>query len=212
MKVAIVANGPSLRRVQIPRMPGVLVIAVNGAIEWCDAADWFFSLDPSRYVRGLVNRPRPGVRYFMAVPEDYGTPSAKSPAHRVTRLSHVTYLRRVTGNGVRGSRLGLSEDPAAISTGNSAYGALGLAYHQRPEKIALFGVDATARGYAYAPGRPRWSLAHLPELFASALPQLRGIEVINGSPRSLVNCFPRVTPEEALAWLAEPDEINEVPG
>lgn len=184
-------------------MPGVLVIAVNGAIEWCAAADWFFSLDPSAYVCGLVARPRDGVKYHMAVPDSYGTRLAPLKRHRAPRLEHVTYLRRLTGNGVRGARPGLSEDPGAINTGNSAYGALGLAYHQRPDRIAMLGVDGTNHSYAYLPGRPGWSLTHLPGLFASALPQLAGIEVINGSPESRVDCFPRVSPEAALAWLTE---------
>lgn len=203
LRVAIVASGPSMRGVKIPRLPGVLVIAVNGAIEWCKTADWFFSLDPSPYVRGLVSSPRPGVRYWMAVPDEYGNPRASRAAHRWPRLEHVTYLRRLTGDGVRGSCFGLSEDPGAINTGNSAYGALGLAYHQRPERIALFGVDATQSGYAYLPGQPRWSLAHLPALFESAVPQLAGIEVVNGSARSRVDCFPRVSPQAAIAWLTE---------
>jgi len=184
-------------------MPGVLVIAVNGAIEWCDAADWFFSLDPSIYVCGLVQRPRTGVKYHMAVPDTFGTRRAPLRRHQAPRLVHVTYLRRLTGKGVRGARPRLSEDSGAIHTGNSAYGALGLAYHQRPARIALLGVDGTNSGYAYLPGRQGGSLGHMPALFASAVPQLAGIEVINGSPASRVDCFPRVSPEAALAWITE---------
>ena len=101
-------------------------------------------------------------------------------------------------------RCALSEDPGAIHTGNSGWGALGLAYHMRPRKVALLGVDANGAGHAYAdiPQRPG-ELDHLPLLFVSACGQLeaRGIQVRNGSPESNVTCWPRVEANAALRWL-----------
>lgn len=96
---------------------------------------------------------------------------------------------------------GLSEDPGTINTGNSGFGGLGLAYHMRPHKVALLGVDGRKERRVDG-GMPR-SLDHLPALFESAVPQLRsaGIEVANGSPDSEVDCFPRMTPREAVQWL-----------
>jgi len=90
--------------------------------------------------------------------------------------------------------------------GNSAFGALGIAYLMGARRIAIIGLDATRETYARGVGRPRGGIDHVPGLFATALPQLerRGAEVMNGSPHSRVVCFPRCTPEQALEWISEP--------
>jgi len=202
--VLIVATGPSVEGVDLSRIPPrVLVVAVNGAIQWLPRADVWFSLDPSATVRALAATPRPGVRYVMAVPDDYGTPVARLRGHREPREPHVTYLRRVNGDGPWNARATLSEDTSAIHTGNSAWGALGYAYHLRPGKVGLLGVDGTSERYAYDTGAPRNQFDHLPDLFASAVPQLAaaGVRVRNGSPASCVTCFPRVSPSALLRWL-----------
>ena len=204
-RILIVASGPSVQGVDLTAVPPrVHVIAVNGAIEWCPVVDSFFSLDPSPYVRRLVRTPRPGVHYYMAVPDSYGERDAPCISHRDAPDAHITYLRRLVGGGYLSARNALSEDPGAIHTGNSGWGALGLAYHMRPRKVALLGVDANGAGHAYVdiPQRPG-ELDHLPLLFASACDQLeaRGIQVRNGSPESNVTCWPRVDANAALRWL-----------
>lgn len=205
LRCLIVASGPSVEGVYIPDLPGVHIIAVNGAVEWLPRVDSFFSLDPGRRVQQLCRDRREGTRYYLAVPDDFGTYRAKAPVHRNPRIDGVTYLRRVTGDGYKGCAYGLSEDLCEINTGNSAYGALGLAYLMGATHIALLGVDATDSGYAYNHGGPAWSLSHVPGLFATAIPQLerRGIMVVNGSSNSNVRCFPRCTPEEAIRWIDE---------
>lgn len=203
-RVLIVAAGPSVEGVDLSMVPPrVTVIAVNGAIRFTPKVDVWFTLDPSTPNRALLRERRPGVRYVMAVPDDYGSPGAAVQAHRAPRDPGVTYLRRVSGDGPWSARPGLVEDRGAIHTGNSAWGALGYAYHLRPGKIGLLGVDGTSGGYAYLSGAPRPQFDHLPDLFASALPQLQaaGVSVRNGSPESRVVCFPRVTPSALLRWL-----------
>jgi len=112
-------------------------------------------------------------------------------------------------NGIHGctgtlsGKRGLSEDPTKIHTGNSAYGALGLAYHLGFEKLVFIGLDA---GGDHCDGTQQImkdvAFAHLNELFTSALPQVEG-RVVNASPNSTVDCFPRMTHEEAIKWLME---------
>lgn len=204
-RIVIVASGPSVQGVDLTGISSdVHVIVVNGAIEWCPRVNSFFSLDPSPYVRRLVRLRRPGVRYYMAVPDSYGERDAPCSSHRDRPDDHVMYLRRLVGGGYLSARNALSEDPGAIHTGNSGWGALGLAYHMHPRKVALLGVDANNAGHAYAdiPQRPG-ELDHLPALFASACGQLeaRGIQVRNGSPESRVTCFTRVDPSAALRWV-----------
>lgn len=70
-------------------------------------------------------------------------------------------------------------------------------------RIAFLGLDGTPEPGFPGAHRPR-GLDHLPELFASALPQLikRGVTVCNGNPKSRITCFPRVAAAAALSWIA----------
>lgn len=209
-RVLVVASGPSAEGMDLclaaeARRAGVYVLAVNGAGLWVPAADGWFTLDPDeRALRVLALRPGT-YDNFVAVPDDYGASDARVRYHRDRVLpAFVHRLRRVSGDGPLSCRYGLSEDRAAVHTGNSAYGALGVAYHMRPDRVGLIGVDARAAlGYAYAKGRPRTRLDHVPRLFASAAPQLaaRGIDVMNGSPGSAVACFRAAPPDDVLRWL-----------
>lgn len=198
-RVAIVASGPSARGFEAP--PGVTVIAVNGAIEWVDRADYWFTLDPGARNRVRMLGQRPEVTYLAAVPETFGTPEACYPGMRQPAPEGVRYLRRIAGPGILGSMPRLSRDPARIHTGNSGYGALGVAYLFRPKRIGLFGIDAS-RAHRVEGGRPS-RLDHLPALFASARPQLvaAGIKVIDASPHGHLRCFQKMTAEAALEWL-----------
>ncbi len=192
-RVAVVGSGPSLRDIapnEIVRC-GATVIAVNGAIDWLGSAHYWFTLDPSQVNMVRMRNPVEGCQYV-----------ACGPGH-IRFPMWVKRLSRITGDQWGKARApgGLSEDPAAINTGNSGFGALNLAYHMRPKKVALLGVDGR-QVRRIDGGMPR-TLAHLPELFASAAPQLRaaGVQVANGSPDSEVTCFPRMSPREALQWL-----------
>lgn len=196
MNAVIVASGPSAEGFVPP--DDVIVIAVNGAIDWLPRADAWFTLDPSmaNMVR-MHGRPKPGVAYAAAVPESVPLPD------------HVQRLRRIASNAPvpvdpqtpeewfdRWSCVpGLSEERGAIHTGNSAYGALGWAYHMGVRRAALVGVDATDEPRIEG-GRPN-NLSHLPLLFASALGQI-----------DVVSCgrmggIPQMTVEEGMAWLME---------
>ena len=93
--------------------------------------------------------------------------------------------------------------PDRLHTGNSAWGALGLAFLLESKKVVLCGVDGTREKYAHMDYKPESSFHHLPGLFASAVPQLaaRKMQVVNGSPQSIVDCFPRVSPMSAIHWI-----------
>lgn len=186
------------------------IIAVNRIVKWLPICHAFFTLDPDPYVLPILNVPKNDIVYWAAVPGDYGTPNARIMYHRVTRVhDHVNFLHRLAGNGPLHSHPTLSESPDSIHTGNSLYGALGLAYHMRPERIGFWGLDATAEDYAYGAGKPRGSLLHLPELFASSMAQLanRRISVLNGSKTSRVSCFPKATPDAVLEFLSQKSQV-----
>lgn len=204
--VAIVATGPSARGVGYHLFaPHVHVIAVKGSIHDLPRADSWFTVDANdRTRKHHMQKRREGTHYYAAVPPDYGSPNALVPWHRRPAEPDVHFLRRIQGETRKCNVFGLSEDPTSIHTGNSAWGALGLAYHMRPRRIALFGVDGSQSVYGLGgAGRPRGWLGHLPDLFASAMPQLgmRRMEVRNGSLRSNVTCFPRLHWGETIKWL-----------
>jgi len=195
--VLIVADGPSatvMRTMYVPQE--IYVIGVNGAVQWLPRVDAFFTLDPSERNRWLMQNQRPGVRYFAAVPSDYGTAEAASPAHGPPKERNVTFLRRVTAGGVMGSAEGMSNDQAAIHSGNSAWGALGIAHHMQAKRIGIVGVDGNQEPRVSG-GRPN-NLDHLPWLFST---YDGPAEVRNGSPRSAVQCFTKHSAAEVVQWL-----------
>lgn len=214
-RVLIVCNGPSAERMRDDKSRWAAlssrchVIVVNGAVNWFPVSHSFFSLDPSEHVRGLIRHRRPHLTYYMAVPTDYGTRTARLKGHREPAEVWVNYLVRHEGSGFRGARLGLSDVRTHISTGNSGYGALGLAYLMHARKIAFIGLDANGDRYAFNRSDseivPRPPFDHLPMLFASAVPQLdaEGTQVVNGSPESAIDCWPRMMPSAAINWLLE---------
>lgn len=168
-KAVIVASGPSARGFVPP--DEVTVIAVNGAIEWLSRADYFFTLDPSPENRRRLTCQRAGVAYCAAGPVGHapGVRRFQRIARRgqepQERYSPAWWLWRWSAVA------GLSENARQIHTGNSAYGALGLAWHLGFTDVALMGVDGTEE--ARIEGGQPGNLSHLPLLFASALPQIR---------------------------------------
>lgn len=180
-RAIIVASGPSAVGFVPPE--NIPIIAVNGAIEWVSRADYFFTLDLSHVNRKRIFQKRHGVKYFYAA-SDHEIPG-------------VNYLYRVAYRGEEPSDrftpewwlwrwscvLGLSDNKSTIHTGNSAYGALGLAYHLGFTDVAMVGVDGS-NACRIEGGRPN-NLTHLPLLFASALNQIRVVSCgeLTGIPR-----------------------------
>jgi hypothetical protein len=171
----------------------VVVIAVNGAIEWLPRADYWFTLDPSPINMERMNNPRAGVTYCAALNE---------PAPLWVRR-----FERVAGRGQEPSTgtpewwlwrwsavKTISTTPGKIHTGNSAWGALGLAYHLGAERVALVGVDAS--GEDRIEGGKCRNLSHLPSLFESAMPQIKMVNC--GHMNSMV---PKMTIDEGMQWL-----------
>lgn len=215
--VIIVGGGPSATMFR-HTYPSVPVIAVNAAVAWSRRADFFFTLDPSPANRRLMREQRPDCAYYAAVPDDYGSPSAAHSGMRAPAEKGVTFLHRLTKEwtspldvyaiancggdpGARWSacdRLATRRD--SIHTGNSAYGALGLAFHMMPRRIALY-VDATQE--TRVDGGTPGPLNHLPYLFLSAIPQLEeaGIDVRVPTRSNLIG-FPKHTEQELLSWIS----------
>lgn len=193
-RVIVLASGPSVLSVKPEQVKnaGAVVISVNTAIEWVGWSRYWFTLDPMCLPKRIWSNRVEGCKYVLCGPNDFDHPK------------WCTRLDRVAGNmfGKLRAKPGLSDDAQAVHTGNSAYGALGVAYHMRPKKILLLGVDANdSTKIDGSASKPGW-LDHLPKLFASALPQLSSIEVVNGSPHSAIDCFNKMTPSQGLEWIS----------
>ena len=195
--IAIIAPGPSFRLANFVSLKKhVHIIAVKGAIHGLRRADSWITVDANRRTRQTMMDPfcrKAGTRYYAAVPEDFGQPDARLLWHRAPPEPDIHWLRCISG-------IGLSYDKSVLHTGNSAFAALGLAFHMGASRVALFGVDGTQGQYGIGLGRPRGSLAHLPALFSSAATQLNqaGILVKNAG---YLPVFDRVSTHEAIAWL-----------
>lgn len=167
-RAIIVGSGPSARGFEPP--DNVTVIAVNGAIDRLSCADYFFTLDPSQVNLKRMQNRRKGVKYCAAGLSEpiRGVKRYERIARRgvepVDKNSPEWWLWRWSGVP------GLSTKKTQIHTGNSAYGALGLALHLGFTDVALVGVDATTEERIEG-GLPN-NLSHLPLLFASALHQI----------------------------------------
>lgn len=201
MNVAIVGGGPSLRGVDLSGLKGrCAVIGVNRTAEilsWVDACVTIDTLT-------LLPKFGLGEAYkgpiIAGVPDDYGSPYAEKSCDRVPRRSDIIYWRRV-------DRCGLPvEDKTLHGGADSGYGALCYAWSMRPRRIVLFGCDMTfGQGHWYRQEETdchsRHRLKEIIDRWRSSRQQLSnaGIEVINASPDSRIDWWPRVAPQEGMA-------------
>lgn len=208
-KVIIVGGGESLRGFDFNRLKNFdgAIIAVNHSIEHMDRADFWITVDPmfqGKPQSPMLNRKK-GCKYYCAYPDLEKTPN-DAPFYQEVKGVH--YLERIVPeNGV----YSLQTDKGKITTGDSCFGALGLAFHMNPKLIVMLGVDLYGDGHWYdttslynAHKVPAADFEaykkRLQEYYVEAKKQLdeKGIKVINGSMNSLVTCFRRTTPELAV--------------
>lgn len=199
--IIIVGSGPSIKNFK--PMPNWKTIAVNNSISLRGFnPNYWFTLDPSQANRNLMMNKVPRCYYYAAVPPEYGSPNAPIKLFRLRPPGRIHYLERVADtNNKLGINYGLSDDTCQINTGNSAYGALGLAYLMNAKNIILIGVDGTNEPKFY--GKKCNDLSHMSDLFASAIPQLeeKGIRVVNCSMNSAIDCFEKMDYNVAVKEL-----------
>lgn len=213
-KYLIIGTGPSVKDLTIndfENIPNdIIIVSVNSSILFLPKADIWFTLDDSfrnlRYAGIAKERSIPVV---MALS---GNKAAKRiPYFHLRRKMNPVDPKLMYHNNCQtakdwyarwGCVDGLSETRNVIHTGNSLYGALNLVYFDKPEKIGILGLDGSQDRSVGGGHKPN-NLSHLPLLFDSAAPQLNkaNIEVMNGSPNSIVKTFSRNTPRKMLQWL-----------
>lgn len=207
--IIIVGSGSSLKGFNFNKLRGLgHIITINDSAKHVNDADSWFTLDPWG-LAGPQLPPQKNIKLYAAVPQDYGRYDARSKDHRrpipLHIASRITFLHRIISsnkasvNSEHQYTLKLCEDKRCISTGNSGYGALNLAYHMEPKNILILGIDGTI-GYFYESKKTNRPLNFLNTLFKSTVDQLQknNIKVINGSKESIVTPFPRYTPDESV--------------
>lgn len=196
-RFVIVASGPSAKGFIPP--DDVTVICVNQSIDFIPRCDHWFTLDPSPANIETMKKRVNGVKYWCAfdgnrrgIPEHVNKLKRVSQIHRRPRVNigaewNIYRLQ---------CRLGLDTRKGHISTGNSAWGALGLAYHLGAKKVALVGVDASSD--KKIDGKYcRTDMDHLPILFSSAKDQID--MVCCGKMKA--DGIPNMTIDEGMEWL-----------
>lgn len=199
--VLILASGPSLLSL-LPairlRPEGVHAVAVNStgipttddygrvipaAAPW---ADMLYAADSSwwsRYQQEALSFP--GLKV-----------TASDNAFPATKYLHPTGTE------------GFDPHPGFIRTGgNSAYQAMHIAAQAGASRILLCGVDLHSNGGIHHHGRHPYPLRNPAESefilmrnrFKTFPAKELGIEVLNCSPGSMLECFPKVEIEEALS-------------
>jgi len=221
-KIIIIGGGESLIGFDFEQLNDFdgAIITVNNVIFHLPRADYWITVDPmdkeGNPQRGMREQFE-GTYYYCAFPD-----LERRPWHNkfYKMVENVHYLERIVpGNNESNYGMNqkdgyeLQEDKRKITTGDSIYGALGLAYHFGAKKIVMLGVDGYGYGHWYDKNSPYNAhgikdfenkyLNNIPRIYRQSVQQFnnRGCEVINGSQESKVDCFKRTTPQEAISLV-----------
>jgi hypothetical protein len=199
--VVLVGGGPSLKGVNLRKLRGrAHVVAVKGCMFDLPWADCGFILDLPRIREWQGRMHDLEMPIYLVVPDElpYQTPD----------IPTGIWMRRDPNNNT------FSSDPFRIATGGSSgFGAMNLAYLKRARRIILLGYDYTFSAKAdmhhnechYVNKRRQrkryWQNWARNFEAARRYCDKSNIEVINGSPESVIDVFPKCTPEEAMQHL-----------
>ncbi len=207
-KVLIIGGGESLIGFDwklLNSWDGV-VIAINNSVFHLPRVDYWMTVDPmcEGKPQRAMREQKEGVYYYCAFPDRSKIPDGDT----YRTVEGVHYLERVVPETYE-----LQEDKSKITTGDSVYGALGLAYHFEASKIVMLGVDVNGGfGHWYDTTEPynrAWGdkfaayQSNLPKIYAQSVAQFnaRDTKVINGCLNSGIDCFDRMKPEEAILYF-----------
>lgn len=218
--VVILGGGPSLTLEQVEiacgarQEGGCSVVAVNDAYLVAPWADALYAADSHWWRDHAAGIAKPAISLtaeqvherfnaFAGVRCSIQNSGANITDERVHIVRNLTHPRH--GNA-------LSDDPQYLATGrNSCYQALNLAILAGAKTVILLGCD----GRPAADGRTHFSGGHrrpTPEAayaeyrraWSEAVPAIKaaGVRVLNCSPNSAVDAFPKMALEDALCAIA----------
>lgn len=183
----ILGGGPSLAAVDVARLQGQHVIAINNA-----------AIDLAPWAEVMWWTDRQWLEWNLGdIPKHAGSLKVAriAPDGKVPFAVHVVRHER---------HKPLSRDPSAVAGYCGGGGCINLAYHFGAARIVLFGFDMRPVGHWHdrhlKPTRDHmYAERYIPALRRMA-PELtaEGVEVLNASPGSALDCWPIVEPSEVL--------------
>jgi len=194
--VVLIGGGPSLTPEQVEKCRGkATVIAINSAVFLAPWADALYFCDEQWY------------RWHEQTVKNFkGLKVTLENRKLAAELPGLVCMRQ--DGGKDGEPGGLCEAKDGLRTGlNSGYQAINLAVHWGARRIVLLGYDMKPA----LNGRMHWHtehpvptpkdapLAFLPHFDTLLEPLARlGVQVLNATPGSALEAFPKVSLEEAL--------------
>lgn len=200
---AIIASGPSAKKANIEALRGraVIIAIKENAHELCTWADVCYGCDAAWWTFRI------GLRNFKGLKVAWSGANVRYPD--VHSIDVDTSQDRIFPPERRQYRMVFDRPGVVGGGGNSGYQALNLAVQFGTKRILLIGFDMHDRGGTHWYGRNSWYNANNPDevafrrwinSFERAVPDLetQGVEVINTTPHTALNCFRRGTIEAAL--------------
>lgn len=200
---AIIASGPSTKGSGFEKLRGRMpVIAIKeNAYEICPWADVAYGCDLAWWIhrRGLQAFKGLKIGWDAKIPQYFPDVKTITFKEKQKRPS-VTYVDDL-----------LLDEPGLIGAGgNSGFQALNIAAQFGATRILLIGCDMHDRSGAHWYGRNNWDRGNNPDgsnfrtwikAFENSVDVCRqaGIEVLNASPLSALNCFRKATVDQALS-------------
>lgn len=192
MNAAILASGPSMTAEQAESVRGLTTFAINTTYRLAPWANYLYACDGTWWDHHIndVRKVFHGEQWTQEklAADKYG-------------LKHIASKKGV----------GLCRQPGLIyqgggatGPGNSGYQAINLAYHFGAKRIILLGFDMKAgqkthwheRHVVHRDSPYLTWVIHFRDLAKDL--QREGVEVLNATPDSALDCFPKVTIDEAL--------------
>jgi hypothetical protein len=188
----IIAGGPSVAQADVDRIAGRRIIAVNSSYERAPFADFLFFADARWW-----GEHRARVKGFA------GRIVTVSRQSSDARLLHLEKINPPPGLAKKPTQLAMRR--------TSLQAAINLAVHLGAGRIVLLGADmrsaADGRTLHHAPHRwpvrPGCWKQHMAELKLTVAPlKALGVEVINCSPVSLIDWWPKMSLDQVLNLAA----------
>lgn len=214
--VAVLGGGPSLTREQVAEVGHahfwrrVYCIAVNDAYLLAPWADLHYAADAHwhRWHTAGIDKPLLGLTAAQVRERWHAFAGQKCTIQSSGGTVSDPNVHMLRNKTFPAHGMGLSEDPCALITGrNSGFQSVNLAVLAGAQRVLLLGFDARAgeRASHWHGEHPREMpvaiYGYIKQAFTDAERALArlGVRVLNCSPGSAINTFPKYTLEEALA-------------
>jgi hypothetical protein len=191
----VVATGPCLTEEDVTYCRGkARVIVVNNAYQLAPWADCMYATDAQFW------------HWHRGAPDYTGPKWSMEHSQWGNYRERYPDVQRLRNTGPSG----LEHEPTGLKNGrNSGFAAVNLAYHYGAKRIVLIGFTMQSIGgkshyFGEHPNRQRSPYRQFRERFATLVKPLHkvGVEVINCSRQSVLECFPKRDLRQTLAVAA----------